>query len=149
MSISWGSATPADDRTVTEAPAGPGESRVLVVDDNVEIARALSRLLTATGYAVEVVHDGPAALSAARASRPAIVLLDIGLPGMDGYEVASRLRRDVGLTDAVLVVISGYGEDPQSPLSASTGIDHHLVKPVDFPALLAVLPRNGRADEGA
>lgn len=143
MSISRGAAAPADDRALTEA--GPGPCRVLVVDDNADVARALSRLLTATGYAVEVVHDGPAALSAARAFRPAFVLLDIGLPGMDGYEVASRLRHDVGLTDAVLVVISGFGADPDSPPSASSDIDHHLVKPIDFSALLALLSSGGRA----
>ncbi len=116
---------------------------MLIVDDNVDAARGLSRLLTMSGYDVVTVHDGPDALAAAAARPPDVVLLDIGLPGMDGYEVASRLRTELGLTAALIVVISGYGQDRDRALAASAGVDHHLLKPIEFSALRALLPAHG------
>ncbi len=114
------------------APAGP--LRVLVVDDNVDAARALGRLLELLGHQVQVAHDGPGALAAADAVRPELVLLDIGLPGMDGYAVAARLR-DAGHRGAALVALSGYGQEEHVLRSTEAGFHHHLVKPVDFALL--------------
>jgi CheY-like chemotaxis protein len=120
----------------------PPACRILVVDDNVDAARGLSRLLTILGYDVETVYDGPDALAAA-ARPPDVVLLDLGLPGMDGYEVASRFRTELGLTAALIVVISGYSWHGDRILDNSTGVDHHLVKPVNFNDLRALLPPPG------
>jgi CheY-like chemotaxis protein len=118
-------------------PSGP--RRVLIVDDNVDAAYGLARLLARAGFDVEEAHDGPAAIAAAAANPPDVVLLDIDLPGMDGYEVASRLRTDVGLTAARVVAVSGYGPDEDPSLAASAGIDHAIGKPVDVDALLDLL----------
>jgi PAS domain S-box-containing protein len=115
--------------------------RILVVDDNRDAALSLALLLQLAGYQTHTAHDGPAALDAARAFRPEIVLLDIGLPGLNGYEVARRLRKDLGLTDAVLVALTGWGQDEDRRLAREAGFDHHLVKPVDPQELRAELAR--------
>ncbi len=115
------------------------EARVLVVDDNVDSAHGLERLLRRRGYTVDVAHDGPAALASAVAFPPAVVLLDIGLPGMDGYEVARRLRTTGGCMDAVLVALTGYGQEDDRMRARASGFDDHFVKPVDFNALLRLL----------
>ena len=115
--------------------------RVLVVDDNVDMAEGMVRLLTFAGHAVRKAHDGPAALAVAREHRPEFVLLDIGLPGMDGYEVAVHLRREECCKDAVLVAVSGYGEEQARHRSEEAGINHHMVKPVNIAALFSILER--------
>ncbi|HEY7376897.1 MAG TPA: ATP-binding protein [Polyangia bacterium] len=117
------------------APALPADRptiplRVLVVDDNVDAADALQYVLKLGGHRVRVAHDGPGAIAAAAAEPPELVLLDIGLPGMDGYQVAERLRR-AGHDRAALVAISGYGQEEDLRRSRGAGFDHHLVKPVD------------------
>ena len=112
--------------------------RVLVVDDNTDMARGMARFLRAAGHAVEAVHDGPDALDAANAFTPDVVLLDIGLPGMDGYEVASRLRAS-GFASTLILALSGYGQDQDRAKSHAAGFDAHLVKPVDHDALLAMI----------
>jgi PAS domain S-box-containing protein len=117
----------------TKAPAGP-PLRVLVVDDNVDAAGAIGVLLELLGHEVTVAHDGPAALAAAAAAPPELVLLDIGLPGMDGYTLAARLR-DAGHDRATLVALSGYGQDEHFRRSTEAGFDRHLVKPLDFDVL--------------
>ncbi len=119
-------------------PKGAG-LRVLVVDDNVDAAAGLARLLARRGYAVELAHDGQAALKAAHAYSPTAVLLDIGLPGMDGYEVARHLRADPCCYGALIVALTGYGQDEDRRLSQEAGFDHHLVKPVDFATVQALL----------
>jgi CheY-like chemotaxis protein len=116
----------------------PG-SKILIVDDNPQTADALAGLLELSGFDVQSVHDGREALDAARSLRPEAVLLDIGLPGMDGYEVAERLRREQGLEDAKLIAITGYGEEQAIRRSREAGFDHHLVKPVDYETLLELL----------
>jgi PAS domain S-box-containing protein len=123
---------PAAPPAAARASAGP--LRVLVVDDNVDAARALGRLLELLGHQVRVAHDGPGAIAAAAALRPELVLLDIGLPGMDGYAVAARLR-DAGHRGAALVALSGYGQEEHVQRSTDAGFRHHLVKPVDFALL--------------
>jgi CheY-like chemotaxis protein len=121
------------------SPAPPG-ARILVVDDNVDTARGTARLLQLAGHDVRIAHDGPQALQVAREHHPQFVLLDIVLPGMDGYEVARQLRADPRLRDAVLIAISGYSEDDYRP-PEEAGFDHHLVKPIDHEALRAILGR--------
>lgn len=127
-----------------EEPAGEPETagrRVLVVDDNADAAATLAMLLRISGHEVKVAHDGHAALEAARTFRPEVVLLDIGLPGLDGYEVARRLRSRPETAHSLLVAVSGYGQEDDKRRSREAGFDQHLVKPVDFAALRAVLPR--------
>jgi len=100
--------------------------RILVVDDNVDAARGLSLLLKLLGHEVTVAHDGSEAIDTARRRQPDFVLLDIGLPGMDGYEVASRLRQEECGKDSVIIAISGYGQAEDRSRSKRAGIDHHL-----------------------
>jgi signal transduction histidine kinase len=121
-------------------PIGTG-FRILVVDDNVDTARGIVRLLKLLGNDAMDVHDGPAAIEAARAFRPDYVLLDIGLPGMNGYEVAATLRGDETHKDAIIIAITGYGQDEDRRRTTAAGFNHHLVKPVDFDALLSLLGR--------
>ena len=119
--------------------AAAAAHRVLVVDDNADSAQGTARILTRQGHDVRIVYDGPSALEAAREHRPRYVLLDIGLPGMDGYEVAARLRQDATLKDATLIAVSGYGQDSDRRRSREAGFDQHLVKPVDPEELLGLL----------
>lgn len=115
--------------------------RILIVDDHLDTAQGMEKLLKLLGHEVLTVHDGPSAIEAALKFRPDFVLLDIGLPGMDGYQVAAGLRK-CGLRDTVIVAISGYGQDEDRRRSRAAGFDHHLVKPIDCDALLGVLARN-------
>ena len=113
--------------------------RILVVDDNADSAQGTAKILTRQGHDVRIVYDGPSALAAAREHRPRYVLLDIGLPGMDGYEVAARLRQEEALKGSTLIAVSGYGQDSDRRRSREAGFDQHLVKPVDPAELLALL----------
>ncbi len=117
----------------------PCSRRVLVVDDNADATRTLGLLLKLSGHEVRVAGDGPEALQAAPEFRPEIVLLDIGLPGMNGYEVARRLRDMPELKGAVLVAQTGWGQEEDRRRSSEAGIDHHLVKPVDLDLLQSIL----------
>lgn len=114
-------------------------ARILVVDDNVDSALGLARLLRRRGYTVDVAHDGPSALECAQASPPAVVLLDIGLPGMDGYEVARRMRAGAVCRGTLLVALTGYGQEEDRAHAHAAGFDHHCVKPIDFQVLLQLL----------
>ncbi len=114
-------------------------ARVLVVDDNEDLARALARLLEYQGHQVRVAHSGPAGVETAKQWQPEVVLLDIGLPGMDGYEVTAALREDAQTKDAVIVAISGYGQDEDRLRSREAGFDHHLVKPIQPSDLQKIL----------
>lgn len=117
-------------------PSGSGQ-RVLVVDDNVDAAEMLAELLRASGYTTSIAHDGPVALELARTFRPDIALIDIGLPVMDGYELARRLR---GMLDrARLIAVTGYGQQGDRDRSHDAGFDAHLVKPVSLDVLHAAL----------
>ena len=113
--------------------------RILVVDDNVDAADSLAMLLRVIGHDVRTAHDGPAALEAARASRPEVVLLDIGLPYMSGLDVARHLRNDLSASELVLVALTGYGQDEDRRRSEEAGFNGHLVKPVDFDALQTLI----------
>jgi PAS domain S-box-containing protein len=113
--------------------------RVLVVDDNVDAATIQQILLEANGHAVRVVHNGFAVLEAALAFRPDVVLLDIGLPGLDGFEVSKAIRQQPGLKDVLLIAMTGYGRPEDRERTHAAGFDHHLVKPVDFIEVARIL----------
>lgn len=126
-----------------EAPAAPATEasglRVLVVDDNVDAAEMLATLLEMNGYAVSVEFDGASALATALRERPAVALLDIGLPDMDGMELARRLRAQPQTADAVLVALTGYGQAEDQEQARQAGFNHHMVKPADIDRLLTLL----------
>jgi signal transduction histidine kinase/CheY-like chemotaxis protein len=115
--------------------------RVLVVDDNVASAQSLAKVLKLEGHDVRVAYDGGHALEAVGSFRPQVVLMDIGLPGVDGYEAARRLRADpdLGPGIALLVAVTGYAEDEARRRAREAGFDHHLVKPVDPDILIALI----------
>ena len=112
--------------------------RVLVVDDNIDAARALGLLLEQMGHDVQVAHDGLAALEAARGNRPEIVLLDISMPGVDGLGVVRRLRQDPRFRKVPFVAVTGRGTEEDRRLSREAGFDEHLVKPVALESLQRV-----------
>jgi PAS domain S-box-containing protein len=113
--------------------------RVLVVEDNIDTARSVALLLENANCQTKIVHDGLAALESVEGFNPEVVLLDIGLPGLDGYEVARRLRAAPEYARVRLIAISGYGQAQDRERSKDAGFDHHLVKPVEIDSLLAIL----------
>lgn len=112
--------------------------RILIVDDDADSAEALALALGA-GHEVRLAADGASALKAAEEFRPDVVLLDIGLPGMDGYDVGRRLRAETGSDGMVLVALTGFGQEQDRRCSRDAGFEHHLVKPVTPDAILAVV----------
>jgi CheY-like chemotaxis protein/two-component sensor histidine kinase len=110
-------------------PARASGHRLLVVDDNKDAAISLSMLLRLQGHEVRVAHDGSAALEMTKTYSPDMVFLDIGMPGMDGYEVARRIRRQPGLEKVVLAALTGWGQQEDRRRTAEAGFDHHLIKP--------------------
>ena len=120
------------------AKARPAGSRVLVVDDSVDSAETLGELLRIWGHDVRLAHDGPGAVAAAREYKPDVILLDIGLPGMDGFAVAQQLKAE-GLETRMLVALTGYGEQTDKQRTMQAGFHHHLVKPVDPDTLQKLL----------
>jgi PAS domain S-box-containing protein len=124
-------------------PARPAAvRRILVVDDNVDAAESLAVLLRGQGHQVRLAHNGPEALQVAGEQYPEIVLLDIGLPGMSGYEVASQLWLLPHLQDCLLIAVTGYGQDEDHQRSLKAGFDYHLTKPVEPNTLLDILARH-------
>jgi PAS domain S-box-containing protein len=115
------------------------QKKILVVDDNVDAAESMAFLLRTWGCDVAIVNDGASAIEAARSQVPDVVLLDIGMPGMDGFEVARRLRRLPKGSGMLLVAVTGYGSDLDRQRSAEAGIDVHLSKPVDYKTLKQVV----------
>ncbi|KQQ36237.1 hypothetical protein ASF61_08630 [Duganella sp. Leaf126] len=139
-------AEPARPTAAVAAAATPGGGvRVLVVDDNEDAASALGEVLELLGHQVQVVFGAPEALAQAPQFAPQVCLLDIGLPGMDGYELAGHLRQRSGGDQLVLVAITGYGQDSDRRRAAEAGFDHHLTKPVDPRALDALLRESQRS----
>ncbi|HYQ90756.1 MAG TPA: ATP-binding protein, partial [Candidatus Competibacteraceae bacterium] len=132
-------------RSYLEEAAGnrPGR-KILLVDDHITEAQTLEHVLQLAGHQVRVVYDGRSALEAAQSDPPEIVILDIGLPDIDGYEVACRLREQPRFDHVVLITVTGYGHDEARRRAREAGIDYHLVKPADpdeLLALLAVVPK--------
>jgi len=113
--------------------------RILVVDDNLDAALSLSRLIALLGHDVNVARDGNSALFIARSMRPDFVLLDIGLPGSDGFQVAEALRREPGLETLKIIAVTGRGEEEDRERSQAAGIDYYLLKPIDVPFLESLL----------
>jgi two-component system CheB/CheR fusion protein len=133
-----------------EASAAPAEQaqgpaplavpcRVLIVDDNADSAETLAMLLSHAGHRVETAADGPSALASALEIRPDVIVLDIGLPGMTGYEVAQRLRAEPSMASTFLIALTGYGRPEDAQLAQAAGFDVHLVKPVSPRVLLDLL----------
>jgi CheY-like chemotaxis protein len=116
-----------------------GSLRMLVVDDNRDAAESIASLIQMSGHEVRTVTEGAAAIANASTFRPDVVLLDIGMPGMNGHEVARRLRELPDGKSMRLIAMTGYDDASNKLKSAESGIDYHLVKPVDFAALKALL----------
>jgi signal transduction histidine kinase/ActR/RegA family two-component response regulator len=121
------------------ACAALGVQRVVVVDDNRDAADSLGQLLRLLGAEVRVAYDGPEALAVLAECRPTIVLLDLGMPGMDGYEVARRLRQQPHGRELTLIALSGWGQEQDQRRTREAGFDHHFVKPADLPRLQSLL----------
>ncbi|MFM9966378.1 MAG: chemotaxis protein CheB [Planctomycetaceae bacterium] len=113
--------------------------KVLVVDDNVDTVLSFSMLLKASGHEVRTAHDGPTAVQVALDYQPDAVLLDIGLPGLNGYQVAQRIRQDPNLKNVVLVALTGYGQEADRQTALDAGFNHHLVKPARLEQLQKIL----------
>jgi signal transduction histidine kinase/CheY-like chemotaxis protein len=122
-----------------QVPSRPQAIRVLVVDDNIDTTTGMAQLLTLLGYEVETAFNGRDALEVAAQFLPDFILLDIGLPGLNGYQVASRLKSHPVCSAAVVIAVSGYGQVEDRRRSLEAGFDHHLVKPIDPDTLLKLL----------
>jgi len=129
-------------------PKPPG-LRVLVVDDNHDAVETLAMLLGLWGHDVRLAADGPSAVETAAAHRPDVVLLDISLPGMSGYEVAERLRANPELRETVLVAMTGYGQAEDKKETSEAGFTLHLVKPVEPDVLQKLLADLGATRGGS
>jgi PAS domain S-box-containing protein len=132
----------AEDKPGAEPAAS---ARVLLVEDNVDAADALAMLLEILGHEVQVVHDGVAALDAVQARTPDVMLVDIGLPGIDGFEVARRVRAIPSCQHVTLVALTGYGRSEDKERTRAAGFDHHLTKPVEIDALQGLVATLAKA----
>ncbi|HVQ17033.1 MAG TPA: PAS domain S-box protein, partial [Vicinamibacterales bacterium] len=130
---------PTSHADVSEPPSPAVRRRVLIVDDSEDGAESLAMLLQLSGHETHVAHDGVEAIEAAEKFRPGVVLLDIGLPRLNGYEVCHRLRKEPWAKDLVLVALTGWGQEEDRHRSREAGFDAHMVKPVDHDALLRLL----------
>jgi CheY-like chemotaxis protein len=125
----------------------PGAAqRVLIVDDNEDAAEALAMMLQFSGCEAQTAHGGKEGLAASRSFRPDVIFLDIGLPGMNGYDVARQIRADPQTRDAFLIALTGWGSDEDRRLSSEAGFDLHLTKPVDIQALTSLLRDHARTE---
>ena len=125
--------------SVSASPPPEKGCRVLIVDDNVDAAEMLATLLELSGHDVRTAFDGPTGLQSALDHPPNVILLDIGLPGLTGIEVAERIRRQPALERTVLVAMTGYGQESDRKRSRDAGFDHHLTKPADFAEIEKIL----------
>ncbi len=146
--LAQGSAAYTKEAIGERARPASGALKILVVEDNVDSAESMALLLRLNGHEVRIAHDGSSALAEAHSFVPQIVLCDIGLPGMDGYEVAARLREQEAFKQTPLIALTGYGQEESRRRAKEAGFDYHLVKPVEPGALNTVLNSplsNGRA----
>jgi CheY-like chemotaxis protein len=118
--------------------------RVLLVDDNHDAVDAIAMLLESEGYEIRTAHDGVTALKEAQAWLPEVIILDIGLPGLNGYQVAQALRQSPLSSQPLLIALSGYGGDRDRQLARTAGFDHHVVKPAEPDQLFALLASRAR-----
>jgi CheY-like chemotaxis protein len=114
--------------------------RILVVDDNDDAASTLATLLEHSGHQAQVVHDGFAALEQVSDQVPDVVILDIGLPLMNGYDICRRIRSYSAIRQPLIIALTGWGQDSDRKESKAAGFDAHLVKPIDYAKLVALLP---------
>jgi len=121
----------------------PVLSRILIVDDNADLAEATSMMLGICGFDTRTAYCGRLAMEQARSFQPEIVLLDIGLPDIDGYQVAATLRGEDSLSAATFIAVSAVDPDSQSPFAREARFDHYLIKPVDFDVLIRLLTKDG------
>ena len=118
----------------------PGDRyRILIAEDHVDLANVLAMLLCRCGFDVRTAHDGRLVLTLARTYRPHFILMDIKLPGLNGYEVAEQIREDASLADTVIIGVSAYRPVPRAGLPLKAHFDHYLTKPFDLETLLSVL----------
>lgn len=149
LAAARGAAAEGKDRTAARVGLSRGRpARVLVVEDNVDAADALAILLELLGHHVDTVHDGLAALEALAVGLPDVMIVDIGLPGIDGFEVARRVRRLPGDADLRPVALTGHGRADDVTQARAAAFDHHLTKPVEIDALERLVLRPERATEG-
>lgn len=141
--------------TMDPKPVQPAQSdtavrrfRILVVDDNHDSALSLAMVLTMMGHETRTAHDGETALAAAEDFLPEVLLLDIGLPRMNGYEVAQHIREQAWGTDMFLIAVTGWGQAEDRARSAEVGLNLHMVKPVEPTAIQAVLANLTRDGSG-
>ena len=132
-------AAPSAPLAAVPAQSNERPLRILIADDNRDSAESLGMLLEISGHEVHIAHDGPAALALAAAKLPDAALLDIGMPGMDGYEVAAKIRGAAWGSDMTLIAITGWGQEDNKRHARSAGFDHHLTKPMDSAVLEAIL----------
>jgi CheY-like chemotaxis protein len=123
----------------TTSETRPPGAQILIVDDNKDAAESLAMLLEILGYKVSAVYDGETALDAARTTHPDVIFLDIGLPGIDGHEVARRLRTYPELAGSLLIAMTGFGSPADKERSRAAGFNHHLIKPVEVEVLEEIL----------
>ena len=116
-----------------------GPRHILIVDDNVDAAESLGEFLKVSGHRVDIAHDGASALAQAARFQPDVVILDIGMPAMDGYQVASRLRSQVGLTSSILIAVTGYAQERDRISARQAGFDYHFAKPLDIDRLAGLI----------
>jgi CheY-like chemotaxis protein len=138
--------TPAAEPLAQAAPATPrtGGLRVLVADDNVDNVETLALMLQLHGHEVASAHDGVEAVAAAERFRPQVALLDLGMPGMNGYDVCRALRALPFGGEVCIVAITGWGQEEDRRRTRESGFDHHLVKPVDFADIARLLDGHPR-----
>jgi CheY-like chemotaxis protein len=132
---------PQPERAERATPPTPSGRRLLIVDDNRDGVESMAILFELEGHVTDIAFSGPEALARASAFLPDAVLLDIGLPGMDGYEVARQLRADPRFSKILLLALTGWGRDDDKEKARSAGFDAHLTKPVDIEAVKALLLR--------
>jgi PAS domain S-box-containing protein len=130
--------------SLTAPRAVPERRRIIVVDDNVDSAEMMRTLLEAEGHDVHVAYDGPSALAKIVEVRPEIGLLDIGLPGMSGYELAEAVRIDPSIAHIYLIAVTGWGQDGDRQRARASGFDEHLTKPADLEVIRTIIARAGR-----
>jgi CheY-like chemotaxis protein len=128
-----------DPSITIQPPSGLSERRVLIADDNRDGAESLAMLLESLGCKVHLAHTGVDALALAARHRPHAAILDIGMPGRSGFEVAQQIRREAWGSQVILIALTGWGQEEYKRAAQSAGFDHHLTKPVDLEALEAII----------